>query len=156
MNSFQLIRTYWFAVDMFLFFNFGVFCKYSFADSKTLLPISWNVFHSYQQPYFIYIWIVLVSRVFTDGLGDGGLITGRVIRKTQKMILDTFNFTITRYVSIVNGSNSDKRILPSLKPRYSSYWKEALSHPRLRSLNFHLLIYPHTHTHARTHTHLYI
>ena len=30
----------------------------------------------------------LVSRVFTNGLGDQGSIPGRVILKTQKMVLD--------------------------------------------------------------------
>ena len=33
--------------------------------------------------------IGLMSRVFANGLGDRGLIPGRVIPKTQKMVLDT-------------------------------------------------------------------
>ena len=32
--------------------------------------------------------IGLVSRVFTNGLGDWGSILGQVIPKTQKMVLD--------------------------------------------------------------------
>ena len=32
--------------------------------------------------------ICLMSRVFTNGLGDWGSIPGRVIPKTQKMVLD--------------------------------------------------------------------
>ena len=33
--------------------------------------------------------IVLVGRVFTNGQADQGSIPGRVIQKTQKMVLDT-------------------------------------------------------------------
>ena len=41
-------------------------------------------------PYFFFYWAIgLPSRVFANGLGDQGSIPGRVIPKTQKMVLDT-------------------------------------------------------------------
>ena len=48
---------------------------------------------------YIYIYIVLdiiiMVRVFTNGLGDLGSIPGRVIPKTQKMVLDA---TLLNYI----------------------------------------------------------
>ena len=43
-------------------------------------------------------WLIsLVGRVFANGPGDLGSISGRVIPKTQKMILDTFLLNTQQY-----------------------------------------------------------
>ena len=46
------------------------------------------------QKYILIIYndqaIGLMSRVFANGLGDQGSIPGRIIPKTQKMVLDAF------------------------------------------------------------------
>ena len=55
--------------------------------------------------------------------GDLGSIPGRVIPKTQKMVLDTSLISIIRYVSRVKWSNPGKGVAPSPTPRCSSYWK---------------------------------
>ena len=39
----------------------------------------------------------LMSRVFANGLGDQGSIPGRVISKTQKMVLDTTLLSTQHY-----------------------------------------------------------
>ena len=39
----------------------------------------------------------LISRVFANGPGDQGLISGRVIPKTQKMVLDAALFNTQHY-----------------------------------------------------------
>ena len=39
--------------------------------------------------YVVSLSFGLMSRVFADGLGDWGSIPGRVIPKTQKMVLDS-------------------------------------------------------------------
>ena len=49
------------------------------------------IFETRQEIYWFYqenIVIGLMSRVFTNGLGDQGSISGQVIPKTQKMVLD--------------------------------------------------------------------
>ena len=40
-----------------------------------------------------------MSRVFVSGLGDRGSIPGRVIPKTQKIVLDASLLSIIRYES---------------------------------------------------------
>ena len=67
--------------------------------------------------------IGLMSRVFTNGLGDQGSIPGRVIPKTQKMVLDsTLDNTKHYKVKIkVKWSNPVKGAAPSPTPRCYSY-----------------------------------
>ena len=67
-------------------------------------------------------------RVFTDGLGGWGSISGRVIPKAQKMVLDAFLFKPPRYKVRIKSkwSNPGKRVAPSSTPRCSSYWKASL------------------------------
>ena len=69
--------------------------------------------------------IGLVGRVFANGPGDLGSITGRVISKILKWYLIPPRLTLSniRYVSRVKWSNPGKRVAPSPTPWWSSYWK---------------------------------
>ena len=69
-----------------------------------------------------------MGRVFANGPGDRGSISGRVIPKTLKIVLDTSCLTLSnmRYVSRVKWSNSGKGVAPSPTPWCSSYWKGSL------------------------------
>ena len=74
-------------------------------------------------------WFIgLVGRVFASGPGDLGSITGRVIPKTLKMVLDTSCLTLSniRYISRVKWSNPGKGVAPSPSSQCSSYWKGSL------------------------------
>ena len=55
-------------------------------------------------------------RVFDNGSGDGDSISGQVIPKIQKMVLDA-------YLLNTQGkwSNPGKRVVPSSTPQYDSY-----------------------------------
>ena len=78
----------------------------------------------------------LMVRVFANGPGDLGSIPGRVIPKTQKMVLDVTLLKTQLYkVRIkVKWSNPGKGVAPSPTPRCSSYRKGTLlGHPQLRS-----------------------
>ena len=74
--------------------------------------------------------IGLEVRVFTNGPGDLGSIPGRVIPKTQKMVLDG---------SRVKWSNPRKGVAPSPTPWCSKLLKrEPSDHPRLWSPTYFL------------------
>ena len=49
------------------------------------------------------VMIGLVGRVFTNGSGDWGSISGLVIPKTQKMVLDTSLLKTKRYKVRIKG-----------------------------------------------------
>ena len=53
--------------------------------------------------------INLMSRVFNNGPGDRGLITGRVIPKTQKMVLDTTLLNTQHYKVPIKGKVEQSR-----------------------------------------------
>ncbi len=53
--------------------------------------------------------IGLMSRVFTTGLGDLGSIPGRVIPKTQKMVLDTTLINTQLYKVWMKGKVDQSR-----------------------------------------------
>ena len=66
-----------------------------------------------------------MSRVFANGMGDRGLIPGRVILKTQKMVLDT-SLLSTQYCKVlsrVKWSNPGKEVAPTVTHRCCSYWQ---------------------------------
>ena len=71
---------------------------------------------------------ILVSRVFTNGPGDLGSIPGRVIPKTQKMILDTSLLNTQHYKVRIKGkwSNPETGLVLFPTPRSCSYWKRSL------------------------------
>ena len=60
-----------------------------------------------------------------NGPGDLGSIPGRVILSTQKwyLIYPCLILSIMRYLSMVKWVKPGKGVVPSLTPRYSSYWK---------------------------------
>ena len=72
--------------------------------------------------------VKLVGRVFTYGPGHLGLISGRVIPKTLKMVLATSLLNTQQYkvLSRVKWNNPGKGVAPSPTPRCSSYWKRSL------------------------------
>ena len=67
-------------------------------------------------------------RVFANGPGDLGSISGRVIPNTQKMVPDAILLNTQHYkvLSRVKWSNPGKGVAPSPTPRYSSYRKGSL------------------------------
>ena len=67
----------------------------------------------------------IMFRVFTNGPGDLYSIPGRVVPKTQKMVLETALLTlgIIRYVSRVKWSNTRKGVVSSPTLWCSSYQK---------------------------------
>ena len=82
------------------------------------------MFHSYFLKFSSKVpW--LRGRVFTNGLGDRGSISGRVIPKTQKryLIPPCLTLSIIRCVSRVKWSNPRKGVAPSSTPWCSSYLK---------------------------------
>ena len=74
-------------------------------------------------------WIIGgMVRVFTNGPGNLGSIPGRVIPKTQKMVLDASLLNTQHYKVRIKGKwiNSRKVVMSSPIPRRSSYWKGSL------------------------------
>ena len=69
-----------------------------------------------------------MSRVFTNGPVDQGSIPGRVIPKTQKMILDAALLNTQYYKVRIKGKveQSGKGVELSPTPRCSSYLKKSL------------------------------
>ena len=67
--------------------------------------------------------IGLMSRMFTNGLGDQGSIPGRVIPKTQKMVRDATLLNTQHYKVGIKGKwcNSRNGIVPSPTPWCGSY-----------------------------------
>ena len=70
----------------------------------------------------------MMVRVFANGMGDLGSIPGRVIPKTQNMVLDAILLNTQHYkvVSRVMWSNPGKGVAPSPTPWCSSYRKGIL------------------------------
>ena len=65
--------------------------------------------NSYLTSYFHYEHIVLVGRVFANGLGDLGSIPGRVIPNTFKMVLDTSLLNTQQYKVSMEGKVEQSR-----------------------------------------------
>ena len=63
-----------------------------------------------------YIYIGLMSRVFTNGPGDRGSIPGWVIPKTQKMILDAALLNTQHYKVWIKGKVEQSREGSSILP----------------------------------------
>ena len=77
--------------------------------------------------------------VFANGPRDLGSITGRVIPKTLKMVLDTS--LLNRYVSRVKWSNPGKGLAPFPTLRCCSYWKGSLLVALDNGRQFYIYIY---------------
>ena len=122
------------------FFSFYFFpFLYSFLLSFLLIFPSFTSFNSILQSFLLSCllfdflhalnWCIgLVSRLFTNGLGDQGSIPCRVIPKTQKMVLDTSMLNTLHYKVCIKGkwSNPEKVVVPYPTPQCSSYWKGSL------------------------------
>ena len=74
---------------------------------------------------YTYMFICIIVREFTSGQGDRGFISGWVIPKTQKMVLDASLHNTLHYKLWINDkwSNPEKEVAPFLIPRCCSYWK---------------------------------
>ena len=72
--------------------------------------------------------IGLVVRVFANGPGDLGSVPGRVIPKTQKMVLDASLLNTQHYKVRIKGKVEQSRegVAPSPTPWCSSYRKGSL------------------------------
>ena len=72
--------------------------------------------------------IGLVVWVFANGPGDLGSVPGRVIPKTQKMVLDASLLNTQHYKVRIKGKVEQSRegVAPSPTPWCSSYWKGSL------------------------------
>ena len=82
-----------------------------------------------------------IDVVFNNGAGDRGSIPGRVIPRTQKMVLDAALLSTQHYKVRINGKVEQSRERSSALP-YTSVWKllkrEPSGHPRLWSPTFFL------------------
>ena len=67
-------------------------------------------------------------RVFANGSGDRGTIPGRVITKTQKMVLESSLFNTQHYKVWIKDkwSTLEKGVAPFRILWYCSYWKRSL------------------------------
>ena len=97
-----------------------------FASTSTLIFINDPRIYIY-----IYIYIPdigLAVRMFANGPGDLGSIPGRVIPKTQKMVLDASLLNTQHYKVRIKGKVKQSRegVAPSPTPWCSSYRKGSL------------------------------
>ena len=79
-----------------------------------------------------------MSRVFANGPGDQGSILGRVIPKTQKMVLDATLLNTQHYKVSIKGKVEQSRegVAPSPHFGVVAIEKEPLGHPQLRLPTF--------------------
>ena len=59
--------------------------------------------------YLVLIICLLVSRVFANGPGDRGSILGRIIPKTQKLVLDATLLNFQYYKVLIKGNVEQSR-----------------------------------------------
>ena len=97
--------------------NFLLFLCLFFHNFKDILG-SLNTYRS----------ISVIVRVVAKGPGDRGLTPGRIMPKTQKMVLDASLLNIQNYEVRFKDkwSNPGKRVSPSPTHRCNSYWKGSL------------------------------
>ena len=90
------------------------------------------------------IWLIgLVGRVFANGLGDLGSISGRVIPNTFKMVLDTSFLNTQQYKVSIKSKKEPSMERSSALPYTSMYYllkRGPSGYPRLQSLTL-LLTY---------------
>ena len=86
---------------------------------------------------YIYIYTGQVGRVFTNGLADRGLIPGRVISKTLKMVLDTALLNTHHYKVRIKGKVEQS----SQHLGVVAIEKEPSGRPRIRSPSLLIYIY---------------
>ena len=116
-----------------------------------------RVTHTYKNTFRILV-IYIAVRVFANGPGDLGSIPGRVIPKTQKMVLDASLLNTQHYKVRIKGkveqSRERSRALPT---RWCSKLskREPSGHPRLWSLTLLTLLIP-SHKHNENIYYIYI
>ena len=99
--------------------------------------------------------------MFANGPGDLGSIPGRVIPKTQKMVLDASLLNTQHYKVRIKGKVGQSRegVAPSPTPWCSSYRKGSLrvtlDYGR-QLIKCILIVYTHTHTNIHTYIHMYL
>ena len=72
---------------------------------------------SLKQKKNVYTWLIgLVGRMFTIGLGDLGSISGCIIPKTLKMVLDTSLLNTQQYKVCIEGKVEQSRERSSALP----------------------------------------
>ena len=79
--------------------------------------------------------------MFVNGPGDRGSIPGRVVLKTEKIVLDAFFLNTEHYKVRLKWSNPAKEKRPTLHFGVVANKKETSIRPRLRLLTLLLLIY---------------
>ena len=95
-------------------------------DSKFKTSLALNV-HNKSSPYIeleqnLQVQLIgLVGRVFTNGPGDQGSVSGRIIPKTKKMVLDTSLLNTQHYKVCIKGKVEQSRGRGSALP-YTSVW----------------------------------
>ena len=83
--------------------------KYLFLIKTNFLHLQWLLSHNN--------WAIgLMSRVFANGPGDLGSISGRVIPKTQKMVLDATLLNTQNYKVGIKGKVEQSRERSSALP----------------------------------------
>ena len=82
--------------------------------------------------------IGLLGRVFANGLGELGSIPGRIIPKTQKMVLDTSLLNIQQYKVCIKSKVKQSRERSSTLPYNSvvAFEKGAFWPPSTKVANF--------------------
>ena len=82
--------------------------KFCYREKKSSLvwKYSYNIFF-YMDIYILNQAIDPMCRVFTNGLGDWGLISSRVISKTQKMVLDAALLNTQHYKVSIKGNGKE-------------------------------------------------
>ena len=103
--------------------------NYIYIYKCVFVGLSLNIFNTNLDLHLFYdrYWalsftnISLMSGVFANGLGDWGSILGRVIPKTQKMVLDAVLLNTQHYMVRIKGKVEQSREWSNAFP-YTSVW----------------------------------
>ena len=92
------------------FFNSLARSRYLSFFSHSLSFMLWSAGTAKSSILQIRCWVIsLISRVFANGPGDRGSIPGRVIPKTQKMVLDAALLNTQHYKVRIKGKVEQSR-----------------------------------------------
>ena len=113
-------------VVMFLLAN--VLCGYTTTEPLQIIAQNYPVRTNYVKAYRA---IGLKNRVFANVPQDQGSIPGRVIPKTQNIVLDASLLNTQHYKLRINGKGKQSRESSSTSPTAwcGSYWKGSLWSP---------------------------
>ena len=115
-------------LKQFYFKQFRLAKVHSLKDKNSSIS-KYSVWHQYR---FLYRTICRMRRVFADGSGDRGSIPGRVIPKTQKIVLDAALFNTQHYKVKIKGKVEQSREWSC------AHWieKDAFGSPLTKVANF--------------------